>query len=30
MYLTKNRPASVAQRIDALPETDQICMPFAT
>jgi tRNA(fMet)-specific endonuclease VapC len=29
-YVIKNRPASVAQRIDALPEADQICMSFIT
>lgn len=30
IYLIKKRPLSVAQRIDALPESDEICMSFIT
>lgn len=30
IYLIKNRPPQVAQRIDALPEDDSICMSFIT
>lgn len=30
IYLIKNRPVSVAQRIDALPESDELCMSFFT
>lgn len=28
IYLIKNRPPSVAHRIDALPESDELCMSF--
>ena len=30
IFFIKNRPASVAQRIRALPEDDAICMSFVT
>lgn len=30
IYFIKNKPASVAQRIRALPEDDVICMSFVT
>ena len=30
IYFIKNKPASVAQRIRALPEDDAICMSFVT
>ncbi|HRP22974.1 type II toxin-antitoxin system VapC family toxin [Thauera sp.] len=30
IYLIKNQPSGIAQRIDALPETDTLCMSFVT
>ena len=30
IYLIKNQPPGVAQRIDALPESDTLCMSFVT
>ena len=30
IYLIKNQPPGVAQRIDALPESDALCMSFVT
>jgi len=30
IYLIKNQPPSVAQRVDALPEVDRLCMSFIT
>ena len=30
IYLIKNQPPSLAQRVDALPETDTLCMSFVT
>lgn len=30
IYLIKNRPASVAERINALPAEDRMCMSFIT
>jgi tRNA(fMet)-specific endonuclease VapC len=30
IYLIKNQPPAVAQRIDALPEDDSLCMSFVT
>ena len=30
IYLIKNRPSAVAERINALPADDQICMSFVT
>lgn len=29
-YLIKNRPPAVAQRINALPDNDRLCMSFVT
>ena len=30
IYLFKNQPPGIAQRIDALPESDTLCMSFVT
>ena len=30
IYLIKNQPPSIAQRIDALPDSDTLCMSFVT
>ena len=30
IYLIKSQPPSIAQRIDALPESDALCMSFVT
>ena len=30
IYLIKNQPPAVAQRVDALPEDDRLCMSFVT
>jgi len=30
IYLIKNQPPAIAQRIDALPEDDSLCMSFVT
>ena len=30
IYLIKNRPPGVAQRVDALPDEDTLCMSFIT
>ena len=30
IYLIKNQPPGIAQRIDALPESDTLCMSFVT
>lgn len=30
IYLIKNQPPGIAQRIDALPERDALCMSFVT
>ncbi len=30
IYLVKNQPPAIAQRVDALPETDKLCMSFVT
>ena len=30
IYLIKSQPPSIAQRIDALPESDTLCMSFVT
>jgi len=30
IYLINNQPRAVAQRIDALPEDDSLCMSFVT
>lgn len=30
IYLIKNRPPAVAQRINALPDDDRLCMSFVT
>lgn len=30
IYLIKNQPPAIAQRIDALPEEDSLCMSFIT
>jgi tRNA(fMet)-specific endonuclease VapC len=30
IYLLKNQPPSVAQRVDALPKSDRLCMSFVT
>ena len=30
IYLIKNRPVSVAARVNALPRTDRLCMSFVT
>ena len=30
IYLIKNQPPAIAQRIDALPEEDRLCMSFIT
>ena len=30
IYLIKNQPPSIGQRIDALPESDTLCMSFVT
>lgn len=30
IYLIKHRPPAVAQRVDALPEDDRLCMSFVT
>ena len=30
IYLIKNQPPRLAQRVDALPETDTLCMSFVT
>lgn len=30
IYLVKNRPPAVAQRINALPDDDRLCMSFIT
>ena len=30
IYLIKSQPPSIAQRIDALPERDALCMSFVT
>jgi len=30
IYLIKNQPPEIAQRIDALPEKDSLCMSFVT
>lgn len=30
IYLIRNQPPAIAQRIDALPETDRLCISFVT
>ena len=30
IYLIKNQPPGIAQRVDALPQTDTLCMSFVT
>lgn len=30
IYLVKNQPPAIALRVDALPETDRLCMSFVT
>lgn len=30
IYLVKNQPPAIALRVDALPETDKLCMSFVT
>ena len=30
IYLIKNQPPAIAQRIDALPAEDRLCMSFIT
>ncbi len=30
IYLIKNQPPTIAQRVDALPETARLCMSFVT
>ena len=30
IYLIKNQPPAIAQRVDALPEEDRLCMSFST
>jgi len=30
IYLIKNHPPAIAQRVDALPEDDRLCMSFVT
>ena len=30
IYLIKNQPPGIAQRVDALPEDDRLCMSFVT